>query len=107
MAVPDALATPWRQRSSETALKRTISGSVARPRETFSTTPYVTQARLKMPNANVPSERATYRPTAKFVRLETAWSPRPQLSRPAMARTAPFRSSEPEARRWLATSLTP
>ena len=61
-----------------------------------------------MPNAKVPSERATYSPTAKFVRLDTAWSPRPQLSRPAIARTAPDLSSERDFRRWApAISLTP
>ena len=58
-AVPDDRATAPRQEASDTPLKRTTSGSVARPRETLSTTPYVTQARLNTPNAVTPSERAT------------------------------------------------
>ena len=38
-AVPDDRTTAPRQDASGTPLKRTTSGSVARPRETFSTTP--------------------------------------------------------------------
>ncbi len=58
-AAPEERATAPRQEASGTALKRTTSGSVASPRETLSTTPYVTQARLNTPNAVSPSERAT------------------------------------------------
>ncbi len=58
-AVPDDRAAAPRQDSSGTPLNRTTSGSVATPRETLSTTPYVTQARLNTPNAVGPSERAT------------------------------------------------
>lgn len=58
-AVPDDRATAPRQEASDTPLKRTTSGSVARPRETLSTTPYVTQARPNTPKAVTPSERAT------------------------------------------------
>lgn len=38
-AVPEDRTTAPRQDASETPLKRTTSGSVARPRETLSTTP--------------------------------------------------------------------
>jgi len=41
---------------------------------------------VKVPNAVAPSDRATAIPTAKFVRLDTAWSVRPQLTRVAIAR---------------------
>lgn len=58
-AVPVDRPTAPRQDVSGTPLKRTTSGSVANPRETLSTTPYVTQARLNTPNAVTPSERAT------------------------------------------------
>jgi len=87
-AVPDARATAPRQAASGTPLKRTMSGSVARPRETLSTRPYVTQASVNTPNAVTPRDRATYTPTAKLDRLEAAWSASPQDSRPARARLA-------------------
>ncbi|GAA3491114.1 hypothetical protein GCM10018987_51970 [Streptomyces cremeus] len=80
---------------------------MASPRATLSTTPYVSQARLNTPNAPSPSERATYRPTAKLVRLEAAWSASPQDSRPAVARRPAERTGPAGFSSLVVTRFTP
>src|SRR4051794_9804118 len=85
MLAPPEARTPRTHSGRVTELKRTISGSDVRLRLKPLQSRYVACTSANAPNCEGLTERATNTVSAKFVALDSAWSPRPHPARVSAA----------------------